>query len=142
MSLNIVWIDDEGEELRFGKQTLQMKGHQVLVMETTHQFLEWLDAASTSAVDVFFLDLMMKIDKIDMTRLTGQPEADAAQHIDTGIHLHREIRKKFPKKPIVVLTIVRRIPDAMKDDQYLECVLKTSTIMPVLAVAMKLLGRE
>ena len=142
MNLKIVWIDDEAEELRFGRQTLQMNGHQILVMETTHQFLEWLDAASTSDVDIFFLDLMMTIDKIDMTRLIGQPEAEPAEHIDTGVYLYQEIRRKFPNKPIVVLTIVRKFPDVMKDDQHLEFVLKAATIMPILAAGMKLLGRK
>lgn len=140
MNLKIVWIDDEAEELRFGKRTLEMKGHHVSSMETTHQFLEWLDAASHSDVDIFLLDLMMKIDKEDVERLTGNLQP--TERIDTGIYLYNEIREKFPQKPIVVLTIVRKCPDVIKEDRYSEFVLKTPTILPILDAGMKLLGRE
>lgn len=141
MSLKIAWIDDEAEDFKYGKKTLEMEGHQVKIIETTHDFLTWLDAATPEQVDIFFLDLMMKIEKEDESRILGPPEARPTEHIDTGEYLYREIRKKFPNKPVVVLTIVRKLPDSIKDDQDLTFELKASTIMPVLAAGIRLLGR-
>ncbi|MCK5615461.1 hypothetical protein KAR91_77070 [Candidatus Pacearchaeota archaeon] len=142
MSLRIVWLDDEAQITELGVDTLDAMGHAVKHLDNTHEFLEYLDEIKDANVDVFFLDMMMKIEAEDLKRLKGEELEPASIKQDTGYYIYKEIRKKFSDKPIVVLTIVRRpLPEEMREDKYLRCHHKEARIIPVLELAIELVGR-
>lgn len=143
MSIKIAWIDDEIQLLSMGLETLKMKGHEVVTFDNTHDFLQYLEKASSDQVDVFILDLMMKIEEEDYAKLTGRDDTSLPDGVDTGIYMYNEIRKKFPGKPVVIFTIVRRpLPSGMTDDENLALIHKGPRIMPVLKIAMELVERK
>lgn len=101
----VVFIDDEHGPMDYYVRALKAKGHEVNQMDSVEKFLDHLD--NEPLADVYVVDIMMP------TR--GNPRLkDAADGLATGIALHREIRRKYPAVPIILLTSIAN-PDVLDE---------------------------
>lgn len=140
MSLKIAWVDDEIPKLENHVRTLELLGHSVQGFQRTKDFLEWLNKAKANSVDTFFVDLMMKIDDESLDSLSQLAKELPSGDFDTGILLIKAIRKKFPDKPIVAVTVVSKPPtEVFSSDKKIMFIHKVARIRPALSSAMKLL---
>lgn len=138
--MKIAWIDDEIPRLDSQLKTLQLLGHNVYEFQRTKDFLEWLNKATEASVDVFFVDLMMKIDDESLPYLCTISETKLPGDFDTGMLLIAAIRERFPDKPILALTVVSNPPEEVfSSDEKIKFFHKVARIKPALDVVTQLM---
>jgi CheY-like chemotaxis protein len=101
---NVALIDDEHGPIDYYVQALSEMGHQVEHFDTVEKAFAHLDGGQLA--DLYVVDIMMPT--------IGHPRLkDAADGLASGIILHREIRRKSPTVPIIVLTSISN-PEILK----------------------------
>ncbi len=93
----IVFIDDEHGPIDYYVQALSESGHQVERFDTVEKTFAHLDTRRTA--DIYVVDIMMPTH--GHLRLK-----DSADGLASGVVIHREIRRVFPKVPIIMLTSI------------------------------------
>ena len=130
--MQIAWIDDEIPKLTGQINTTRLLGHKVTPFQRIKPFMDFLENPECSSVDMFFVDLMMKIDKDSLAKIR-QTLKNSDDYTDSGILLIKYIRTKYKKKPIVVITQVTFPPSSLfAQDKKIVFYRKAAKIKPIL----------
>jgi CheY-like chemotaxis protein len=93
----VVLIDDDHGPMDYYVKAMESRGLEVTQLDSVDETYKWLDDAGTEPLDLVVVDLMMP----PQTRLAAE-ETDNG--LRSGVFVARDVRKKWPTTPIVVLT--------------------------------------
>jgi DNA-binding response OmpR family regulator len=97
MNKRIILIDDDHGPMDYFVEALRCRGFDAKQIDSTDDVYMWLEVGDTRTPDLVVVDLMMA----PGTRLTIDNTDGGLQ---SGVHIARAVRERFPDVPIMILT--------------------------------------